>query len=179
MSDLLNYLREIPYATMSALAEISIAHDVYDHVQRQSLAFHLGRETGKIIRIVSRGSQSFASVLRMISFNLVPLQIEICLVLIIFGTLFDWRFLLLQLGAISFYIFVTYTLTEIRARGFKSMAQADQNYNQKATDSLLNFETVKYFNAEDHEEKRFEKALLNYKTKNISVAKSLVILNIV
>lgn len=72
-ADFLNYMREIPYATMSAQAEISIAHDVYDHVQRQSLAFHLSRETGKIIRIVSRGSQSFASVLRMITFNLIPL----------------------------------------------------------------------------------------------------------
>jgi ABC-type multidrug transport system fused ATPase/permease subunit len=58
-ADFLNYIREIPFANMAAVAEISIAHDVYDHVQRQCLAFHLGRETGKIIRIVSKGAQSF------------------------------------------------------------------------------------------------------------------------
>lgn len=69
-------------------------------------------------------------------------------------------------------------LTEFRAKGFKSMALADHNYNQKATDSLLNFETVKYFNAEKHEEERFERALSAYKEQNIAVAKSLVGLNI-
>lgn len=73
---------------------------------------------------------------------------------------------------------MTWGLTEWRAKGFRSMTQADQDYNQKATDSLLNFETVKYFNAEKHEEQRFEKALSIYKDKNISVAKSLVTLNI-
>jgi ABC-type transport system involved in Fe-S cluster assembly fused permease/ATPase subunit len=60
---------------MAAVAEISIAHDVYDHVQRQSLAFHLSRETGKIIRIVSKGSQSFSAILRMIWFNLAPILV--------------------------------------------------------------------------------------------------------
>lgn len=73
---------------------------------------------------------------------------------------------------------VTYCLTEYRAKGFKSMAVADQNYNQRATDSLLNFETVKYFNAEKHEEKRFEAALSIYKNENIKLSKSLVYLNI-
>lgn len=94
-SDFVNYIREIPYANMAAKAEISIAHDVYDHVQRQCLAFHLNRETGKIIRMVSRGSQSFASVLRMLVFNLTPILLEIIFVLIIFGSLFSWKFLLL------------------------------------------------------------------------------------
>jgi ABC-type multidrug transport system fused ATPase/permease subunit len=94
-ADFINYIREIPYANMAAVAEISIAHDVYDHVQRQCLAFHLGRETGKIIRIVSRGSQSFASVLRMLWFSLIPIFTEIILVLIIFGSLFSWEFLVL------------------------------------------------------------------------------------
>ena len=75
---------------MAANAEISIAHDVYDHVQRQSLAFHLGRETGKIIRIVSKGSSSFASVLRLGAFNLIPILIEIVLTLVIYFTLFSW-----------------------------------------------------------------------------------------
>lgn len=88
--DLMNNLREIPYATMAAQAEISIAHDVYDHVQRLSLAYHLSRETGKVVRMVSRGSQSFASILRMLVFNVTPLFVEGIMVLIIFYTRFSW-----------------------------------------------------------------------------------------
>ena len=107
---------------MAATAEISIAHDVYDHVQRQSLAFHLGRETGKIIRIVSKGSQSFATVLRMGTFNILPIFVEITMTLTIFVTLFSYEFFLVQLGAIFLYIFFTYVLTELRAKGFRSMA---------------------------------------------------------
>lgn len=90
LGDFLNNIREIPYANMAAAAEISIAHDVYDHVQRQSLAFHLSRETGKIIRIVSKGSQSFATVLRMGTFNLLPILVEIIMTLAVFVTLFSW-----------------------------------------------------------------------------------------
>ena len=93
--DFLNNIREIPYANMAATAEISIAHDVYDHAQRQCLAFHLSRETGKIIRIVSKGSQSFATVLRMGTFNLLPIIVEIVMTLTIFATLFSWEFFLL------------------------------------------------------------------------------------
>lgn len=163
---------------MGAVAEISIAYDVYDHVQRQSLAFHLGRETGKIIRVVSRGSQQFTQIMRQIWFNFSPMMTELILTLVVFGTLFSWEFVVLQLLAVVLYIYLTYRLTEWRASKFKKMAMADQSYNQKATDSLLNFETVKYFNAEAHEEQRFEKALNAYKRENIVVARSLVALNI-
>lgn len=114
----------------------------------------------------------------MITFSLIPLQLEIILILVIFGSLFDYRFLILQFVAILVYVMATYFLTEWRAKGFKAQATADHAYNQKATDSLLNFETVKYFNAERHEEKRFEEALMAYKMRTISVAKSLVTLNI-
>jgi len=178
IADFLNYIREIPFANMAATAEISIAHDVYDHVQRQSLAFHLGRETGKIIRIVSRGSQSFSSILRMMWYNFAPMLTEITLTLIVFATIFSWQFLLVQFGAIFLYLFLTYNLTEWRRGQFTRMAKADQNYNQKATDSLLNFETVKYFNAERHEEERFEIALAAYKHENIKTARGLVALNV-
>jgi len=88
--DIFNNLREVPYARMAANAEISIAHDVYDHIQRMSLAYHLSRETGKVIRIVSRGAQSFSSVLRMLTFNIFPIFVEVTLVLIVFAYLFPW-----------------------------------------------------------------------------------------
>jgi len=96
-------------------------------------------------------------------FSLGPTFIEIAMTLVVFGTLFDWKFLVLELIVIIFYISSTYCLTERRAKDFKGLTLADQNYNQVATDSLLNFETVKYFNAEKHEENRFEIGLNAYK----------------
>ena len=100
------------------------------------------------------------------------------MVLVVFVSLFSWEFCVLQFAAIFIYIYMTYAITEWRAKGFKAMTMADQNYNQKAKDSLLNFETVKYFNAEKHEEQRFETALGAYKEQNIIVARSLAGLNI-
>jgi ABC-type transport system involved in Fe-S cluster assembly fused permease/ATPase subunit len=80
---------------MAARAEITVAKNVYDHVQKQSLAFHLSRETGKIIRIVSRGSFSLERVLRQSTFNVLPILIESALTLIVFAALFDWKFMLI------------------------------------------------------------------------------------
>jgi ABC-type multidrug transport system fused ATPase/permease subunit len=90
LADFINYIREIPYTRMAANAEIKISHTVYDHVQRQSLAFHLSRETGKIIRIVSKGAGSFSSVLRLTAFSLLPILVEIIMTLVVFFTLFNW-----------------------------------------------------------------------------------------
>lgn len=178
MADFVNYIREIPFASISASAEIFIAHKVYTHIQSQSLAFHLSRETGKIIRIVSRGSQSFASILRMALFNLVPLIFELILVMVVIFKLYPATFFFIILSSVVVYITATICITEWRAKYFKSMATKDTEYIQKATDSLLNFETVKYFNAEEHEEHRFLKALQDYKKENVIVARSMTVLNI-
>lgn len=90
--DFIHSFREIPFAWMSAQAEISIANDVYFHVQSLSLAYHLSRETGKVIRIVSRGSQSFVSVLRMMMFNILGLSVELLLTMAISLFIFSWKF---------------------------------------------------------------------------------------
>ena len=177
-ADFVNNIREIPFANVSASAEIFIAHLVYTHIQNQSLAFHLSRETGKVIRTVSRGSQSFSTILRMALFQICPLIVELILVMIIILSLYPVVFFFVVFVSVVTYIVTTIFLTEWRAKYFKSMAQKDTEYNQKATDSLLNFETVKYFNAESHEEDRFLRALGEYKKENIVVAKSLVVLNI-
>jgi ABC-type transport system involved in Fe-S cluster assembly fused permease/ATPase subunit len=163
---------------VSASAEIYVADLVYNHVQHQSLAFHLSRETGKVIRIVSRGSQSFSAILRYTCFSLLPIILELSFVMGVIGFIYPWEFVACTFASVVLYIFVTVMITEWRAKHFKSMAQKDTEYNQKATDSLLNFETVKYFNAEKHEENRFLEALGEYKSKNIIVANSLVVLNI-
>ena len=93
-------------------------------------------------------------------------------------TIFSWTFSSLQCLSLVTYFIVTYTVTESRAKGFKAKQKADNNSNQKATDGLINFETVKYFNAEEHEEQRFEVALSAYKKESIKVTNSLVGLNI-
>ena len=176
-ADLLNYIREIPFAYIAANAEKYIAALVYRHIQNQSLAFHLSRETGKIIRIVSKGSNSFAMVLRFSLFNILPVFVEIVLVIGAIGYLYQPKFFWLNFGAMLLYLLATVIATEWRAKFFKVMSQKDAAYVQKATDSLLNFETVKYFNAETHEQRRFQVALLEYKKANVTVAKSLVGLN--
>lgn len=176
--EIIHSFREIPFSYMASRAEINIADEVYFHVQSLSLAYHLSRETGKVIRIVSRGSQSFVSILRMCMFTLLGLFFEISMTLIISLTIFSWQFTCVQAFTLIVYVSVTYTLTERRAKGFKAQQEADRNYNQKATDGLLNFETVKYFNAEDHESDRFEKALVHYKQQSIKVSQSLVGLNV-
>ncbi len=119
----------------------------------------MSRETGKIIRIVSRGSQSFSQILRIALFSLLPLVIELSMVLVIIFTLYPIPFTIITGGSVVIYVLVTGVITEWRAKYFKTMAMKDTQYAQKASDSLLNFETVKYFNAEDHEEMRFLNAL--------------------
>mmetsp|Transcript_11579 Transcript_11579/g.19564 ORF Transcript_11579/g.19564 Transcript_11579/m.19564 type:complete len:318 (+) Transcript_11579:279-1232(+) len=176
-SDFLNYIREIPFSYISANAEKHIAKEVYSHIQNQSLAFHLSRETGKIIRIVSKGSQSFAQVLRYQFFSLLPIMTEIIFIIAAIGVLYGLKFFWIVFGTVFLYLVVTFVVTEWRAKYFKRMAKADATYVQRATDSLLNFETVKYFNAEDHEQRRFSTSLAVYKEENVKVAKTLVTLN--
>lgn len=98
--------------------------------------------------------------------------------IVIVGILFPWYFFLIILVSIAAYIIDTFVVTEWRAKYFKTQNIKDQNYNQKATDALLNFETVKYFNAEQHEEERYMKALQDYKKENVKVSYSLVTLNL-
>lgn len=118
--EVLNTLRDLPYQRMAAAAEITIADEVYHHVQSLSLAYHLSRETGKVVRIVSRGSQSFVSILRMIFYNLLSIFAEITLTLTISAAIFNWTFTALQVFSLVVYFVVTYTVTEARAKGFKA-----------------------------------------------------------
>ena len=170
--------REISFASVSASSEVYIASLVYNHIQSQSLNFHLSRETGKIIRICSKGSQSFAQILRYSVFMIIPLFLEITLVVISCGLIFPFWFLFLIIICVVSYILDTFLVTEWRAKYFRRMNIKDNAYVQKATDSLLNFETVKYFNAERHEGDRYMKALQEYKIENVATTNSMVVLNI-
>ena len=102
---------------------------------------------------------------------------DILFTFITYATMFNWLFSVILLGSIVLYLFGSWYFTERRAASFKALSIADNNYNQKATDSLLNFETVKYFTAEQHEQERFEKALDKYTIENVKVSKGLYVLN--
>ena len=115
--------------------------------------------------------------MRYMLFSLLPMLVEIGFVVATIAVLYPARYFWLNLGCITLYLLATVIVTEWRAGYFKEMTKKDANYVQKATDSLLNFETVKYFNAEDHEERRFHVSLLAYKQANVIVAKTLVTLN--
>ena len=91
--EVIKSFREIPWSNMSAIAEISIAHDLYNHVQRQSLGYHLSRSTGKIVRQVAKGQESFVKGIRMVFFQFYSISVEIILCLIIFGVFFSWEFI--------------------------------------------------------------------------------------
>lgn len=121
-ADFVNNIREIPFANVSASAEIYIAHLVYSHIQNQSLAFHLSRETGKVIRTVSRGSQSFSTILRMALFQIFPLCVELILVMFIIMGLYPIVFFFVVLTSVVVYVGATIQLTEWRAKYFKSLA---------------------------------------------------------
>jgi ATP-binding cassette subfamily B protein len=107
-----------------------------------------------------------------------PIFIELIFALTVILIIYPVAFFFICLGSVVIYVTATGTITEWRAKYFKKLALKDSEYNQKATDSLLNFETVKYFNAEDHEEQRYLKALQEYKNESISVARSLIALNV-
>ena len=128
VAEFLNHIREIPFAYIGANAEKYIAALVYRHIQNQSLAFHLSRETGKIIRIVSKGSNSFAQVLRFSLFNILPVFVEIILVIGAIGYLYQPKFFWLNFGAMLLYLLATLIATEWRAKFFKLMTQKDAAY---------------------------------------------------
>lgn len=115
--------------------------------------------------------------LRFCFFNIAPIVVEVVLVIGAIAYLYAPKFFWLNLASMLMYFFVTIAFTEYRAKFFKDQAKKDAAYTQRATDSLLNFETVKYFNAENHEQKRFAVSLAAYKIANVTVAKSLVTLN--
>lgn len=127
--DFLSTLRDIPFQRMAANAEIAIADEVYHHVQSLSLAYHLSRETGKLIRNVSRGSKSFVNIVRHIFYNLFSIFIQLVLTAAIALTMFYWHFTVIQLFQFLLYFGVTYFVTEKRLKNKKDKKNADNNYN--------------------------------------------------
>ncbi len=170
-------LRDAVFAKVAQHAIRLVALRTFRHLHALSLRFHLERQTGGLSRVIERGTKGIEFLLSFVLFNVLPTLLEILLVAVILWALFDWRFTAVTLLTIVAYVWFTFTATERRIRYRRQMNQADTEANTKAVDSLLNFETVKYFGNEAHEAGRFDLALADYQKAAVRTRTSLSVLN--
>jgi ATP-binding cassette, subfamily B, heavy metal transporter len=171
-------LRDALFAKVQQRAVRVAALRTFQHLHALSLRFHLDRQTGGLARALDRGMAGIQSVLRLAVFNVVPTVIELLLVTAIIWHMFDWRFAAITFGAVVTYAAFTMTFAGWRARIRRTMNDTDNDASTKALDSLLNFETVKYFGNEPHEAARYDDALARYERAAVRVQVSLNLLNI-
>jgi ATP-binding cassette subfamily B protein len=171
-------LREFIFSKVTQNAIRKVAIEVFDHLHALSLRFHLGRKTGGVSRDIDRGSRGIQTLISYSLFSIIPTLIEFVIVLIYLGWNYDWQFAGITLFALVVYITFTVRVTEWRSQYRRKMNDMDTSANQKAIDSLLNFETVKYFSNEQFESKRYDSFLQSYQKAAIKSQQSLAILNI-
>src|SRR5882672_10196469 len=171
-------VRDAIFAPVSQRAIRNLALEVFGHLHALSLRFHLERQTGGLSRVIERGTQGMEFLIRFTTFNILPTLLEITLVGAILWSLYDWRFSAVTLLAIAGYVLFSVTLSEWRIKFVRRMNEADTEANAKAIDSLLNYETVKYFGNEAHEARRFDVGRRRYETAAIRSSRTLSLLNI-
>jgi ATP-binding cassette subfamily B protein len=171
-------LRDALFAKVQQRAVRTAALHTFRHLHGLGLRFHLDRQTGALARAIDRGSAGIQSVLRLAVFNALPTVIELVLVTAIIWHLFDWRFAAVTFGAVVSYAGFTMSFAAWRSRIRRMMNDTDNDASTKALDSLLNYETVKYFGNEVHEATRYDRALQRYERAAVRVQVSLNILNI-
>ncbi|MET3375587.1 ATP-binding cassette subfamily B protein [Variovorax boronicumulans] len=176
-TSLFNELRELIFAKATEGAARSIALQVFGHLHALSLRFHLERQTGGMTRDIERGTRGVHSLISMSLYSIVPTIIELALVLTILGVKFDALFVWITGAALVLYIVFTVTVTEWRTQFRKTMNELDSMAQSRAVDSLLNYETVKYFNNEDFEAKRYDASLDRYRKAAIKSQRTLSMLN--
>ncbi len=155
-----------------------IALGTFRHLHALSLRFHLERQTGALSRAMDRGTKGIEFLLSFVLFNILPTIVEILLVCGILWVLFDWRFAAITMVTIGVFVWLTFSITEWRIRLRRAMNEADNEANTKVIDSLLNYETVKYFGNEAHEARRYDSALRDYEAAAIKSRVSLSLLNV-
>ncbi len=171
-------LRDAVFASVQQATVRKVALQTFKHLHRLSLRFHLDRQTGGLSRSIERGTGGIESVLRLAVFNIVPTLLEVVLVTAILWKMFDWRFAAVTFLAVSLYIGFTFIFTNWRVRFRRAMNETDSDAQTKAVDSLLNFETVKYFGNEEHEAARFDKARARYERAAVKSQVTLNMLNL-
>ncbi len=171
-------VRDAVFSPVSQRAIRNLALEVFDHLHALSLRFHLERQTGGLSRVIERGTQGMEFLIRFTTFNIIPTLIEIALVGGILWSLYDWRFTAVTLGVIAVYVVFSVVLSEWRIQFVRSMNEADTEANAKAIDSLLNYETVKYFGNEAHEARRYDVGRRRYEVAAVRSTRTLSLLNV-
>ncbi|MDP2378258.1 ABC transporter transmembrane domain-containing protein, partial [Reyranella sp.] len=171
-------IRDAIFAPVSQRAIRNLALEVFGHLHALSLRYHLERQTGGLSRVIERGTQGMEFLIRFTTFNILPTLLEIVLVGGVLWSLYDWRFSAVTLAVIAGYIVFSVVLSEWRIKFVRRMNDADTEANAKAIDSLLNYETVKYFGNEPHEARRYDVGRRRYETAAIRSSRTLSLLNI-
>ena len=171
-------LRDVIFAKVGQRALRLLALTTFRHIHKLSLRYHITRKTGGLSRIIDRGVKGLEFLLRFMLFSVGPLILELCLIATILLVVLDFRYFAIITGIIVAYVWFTFKVTEWRVQIRREMNDQDTEANQKAVDSLLNYETVKYFNAEDRESDRYETSMRGYEQAALRTSYSLAALNL-
>lgn len=169
--------RDAVFSRVGQRAIRQLALETFRHIHALSLRFHITRKTGGLSRIIERGVKGVDFLLRFMLFSVGPLILELTMVSVLFALLFGWQYMVVVVITIAIYVAFTFKVTEMRVRIRREMNDQDTDANQKAVDSLLNFETVKYFNAESREAARYDVAMQRYEVAAVKTGQSLSFLN--
>ena len=170
-------LRDALFGRVTEHAMRQLGLKVFQHLHQLELSFHLDRQTGGISRDIERGTNGLSFLMRFLMFNIVPTLLEILAVAVIFSLLFSPLYALITVVAVALYIFFTVYVTEWRNKFIREANQADNTTNSRAVDSLLNYETVKYFNNEQHEARIYDGFLASWEQARLKNRLSLLLLN--
>jgi ATP-binding cassette subfamily B protein len=171
-------LRDAIFAAVQMRASRVVARKTFEHLHSLSMRFHLDRQTGGLSNIILRGTLGIQNVLRLATFNVIPTVIELLLTVGILWHYFDFWYPLITFVAVTLYMGFTFSFTAWRTKFRRTMNETDNEAQTKAIDSLINFETVKYFGNEDHESRRFDESLARYEKASVKSQVSLNALNI-
>lgn len=174
---LLVQIREGMFARVAMHAVRKLALSTFEHMHRLSLRFHLERKTGGLTRVLERGRTGIENISRMALMTLIPTIVEFLMIIAVCMFEFDWRYIVTIVGMIAAYLWFTIRATDWRLSIRRVMNESDADANTKAIDSLLNYETVKYFGAEGYETTRYDKSMAAYEKASIRTYTSLAMLN--
>ncbi|WP_300518867.1 ABC transporter ATP-binding protein/permease [Aliiroseovarius sp.] len=170
-------LRDAIFARVGQRALRALALETFTHMHNLSMRYHITRKTGGLSRIIERGVKGVEFLLRFMLLSIGPLILELLMIAVVLYFVFDVWYLAVVAGTIAVYVWFTFKVTEWRVRIRKEMNDQDTDANQKAIDSLLNFETVKYFGAERREAERYDVAMAGYETAALKTSYTLAFLN--
>jgi ABC-type transport system involved in Fe-S cluster assembly fused permease/ATPase subunit len=170
-------IRDGMFAKVSMHAVRRLAILTFEHMHLLSLRFHLERKTGGLTRVLERGRNAIETIVRMVILQLVPTILEVLMIAVVLLYQFDWRYVAVIAVTVALYMWYTYLATEWRIGIRRKMNESDSDANTKAIDSLLNYETVKYFGAEERETVRYDRSMARYERASVEAYVSLAVLN--